>query len=215
MVIFTEIYSNALAQQFKSLRQQPEISELLLDVLDFIEEKMLRMGPEKRATCKEFVEKFREIYQKASSDENYCLHPVQDHPKRVNTDLSTLSPHVFDTNECRGLNPQSSHHGVREGQSKSFLGSRTVKDRDLMDSCGIQSTSRMEGTDYRQRTLEVPRSQDSREKRRLDHSPSTNRSSSRSTNHAMAKLPLPADDGTERPAKRRGLRQKLRALRCW
>lgn len=173
------------------------------------------MGPEKRATCKEFVEKFREIYQKASSDENYCLQPVQDHPKRVNTDLSTLSPHVFDTNECGGSNTQSSHHGIREDQPKLFSGSRAAGERDLMDSHGIQSISRMEGTNYRQRALEVPRSQDSREKRRLDHSPSTNRSSSRSTNHAMAKLAIPGDDGTERPVKRQGLRQKLRALRCW
>lgn len=209
------MYPNALAQQFESLRQQPEISELLLDVLDFIEQKMLRMGPEKRATCKEFVEKFREIYQKASSDENYCLHSVPDHPKRVNTDLSTLSPHVFDTNECRGSNPQSLHHGIREGQSKSVSGSRVAEERDLMDSCAIQSRSRMEGPNSRQRTLEVPRSRDSGEKRRLDHSPSTNRSSSRSTNHAIAKLSIPGDDGTQRTAKRHGLRQKLRALRCW
>ncbi|KAH8788977.1 kinase-like domain-containing protein [Diaporthe sp. PMI_573] len=89
------VLKKAVASQFESLRQHPEISEFIVDALDFIEEKMLRMGPEKRSTSKEVVERFREIYKKASADAHYCLEPVPGRPKRVNTDLSTLAPHVF------------------------------------------------------------------------------------------------------------------------
>jgi hypothetical protein len=78
-------YSDILSQQFESLHQDPKISELLVNALDFIEEKMLRMGPEKRATSKEVVERFCGIYERASADAHYCLEPVPGHPKRVNT----------------------------------------------------------------------------------------------------------------------------------
>lgn len=200
---FPELHSNTLIQQLQSLHQHPEISELLIDVLDFIEQKMLRMSPVKRATCKEVVDKFRVIYERASLDENYCLQAVPCHPKRINTDLSTLSPHVFDTNEYAASN--SRNHGMPGDQSGSRPVSRVAEDCITTD----------EHAKSRQRPREIPQSGNSMGSIRLDHSPSTNRSSSRSTNVASSKLPSPTRDGSERIKKRGSLRQIFRSLLCW
>jgi hypothetical protein len=199
-----------LFQQFESLRQHPEISEFIVDALDFIEEKMLRMGPEKRSTSKEVVERFREIYKKASADAHYCLEPVPGRPKRVNTDLSTLAPHVFNPIESELSNPQPSQHIIQRDQNKSLPVTGAVEER--------QST--VEGRNQSMSTNEEarswPRSRDFRGSRQLDHSPpSTNRSSSRSTYQTSPKLSLPMDDENEHSGKRRGLRQRLRYLLCW
>lgn len=169
------------------------------------------MGPEKRATCKEVVQKFREVYDKALVDENYCLQPVPCQPKRVNTDLSTLSPHVFDPTP-RGTSNSQSHQGANLGHSNLTPVFGTAKERKLADEHELRSVSRIEEATARQPTLEIPR--DPRGKRQPD-SPSTKRSSSRSTNHAGSKTSLPAQDQHSRNAKRRGLRKKFRSLLCW
>lgn len=210
---FPELRSNKIIQQFQSLHQHPEISELLIDVLDFIEQKMLRMSPEKRATCKEVVDKFRVINERASVDESYCLQAVLCHPKRINTDLSTLSPHVFETAEFGASN--SRHCGVQEDQSGSRPVSRVAEDCIPTDGHANWPISKKEEAQSRQRPLEVPGPRDSRGKTRLDQSPSTNRSSSRGTNIAGSKPSLSTRDGSERNGKRGGLRQRLRSLLCW
>lgn len=171
------------------------------------------MGPEKRATCKDVVEKFRLIHAKASVDEDYCLQAAPGQPKRINTDLSTLSQHFFETTEYVRSNPE--HHGIQEDQSKSRPVPGAAQDRIVTDEHTNRSISRTEESDTRQRTLGVPSSRDSRGKTRLDHSPSTNRSSSRSTNAAGIKLPLPREAENERDEKRRGLRRRFRSLLCW
>lgn len=210
---FPELHSNKIIQQFQSLHLHPEISELLIDVLDFIEQKMLRMSPEKRATCKEVVDKFRGIYERALLDENYCLQAVACHPKRINTDLSTLSPHVFETAEFGASN--SRHRGVQGDQSGSRPVSRVAEDCIPMEAHANLPNSREEESQSRQRPLEVPGPRDSRGKTRLDQSPSTNRSSSRGTNIADSKPSLSTRDESEHIRKRGGLRQRLRSLLCW
>lgn len=169
------------------------------------------MRPEKRATCKEVVEKFREIYERASADEDYCLQPVHGHPKRVKTDLSTLSPHVFDTTRCGASNSQCSHRGIRGSQSKSPSISRPAEQMMEMNEQTRLSMSRVEEAS----PLEMPkRLQELGEKRQLGHSPSTNRSSSRSTKKTSSRLQSPPENG-ECAVTRRGLRQRLRFLLCW
>lgn len=215
MMIFPALYPNTVSQQFESLRGDPQISELLVDVLDFIEQKMLRMRPEKRATCKEVVQKFREIRERASVEENYCLQPVPGHPKRVKTDLSTLSPHVFDTTKGETSKSQLSHGGILGSQSQSPSISRAAEKLIATDEHERLSMPRVEDASPHKRNLEVPRRlQEHGEKTRLDHSPSTNRSSSRSTKHTSSKPQSPAGE-RERARTWRGLRQRLRSLRCW
>lgn len=170
------------------------------------------MGPEKRATCKEVVQKFREVYDKALVDEKYCLQRVSCQPKRVNTDLSTLSPHVFDRSPRGTSNSQSSQQSAKVGHSNVLLVFGTAKERTMADEHEIRSGSRVEEETSRQQTLEVPRNP--RGKRQPD-SPSTKRSSSRSTNNAGSKISLPEQDQHSRNAKRRGLRKKFRSLLCW
>lgn len=175
---------------------------------------MLRMSPEKRATCKDVVDKFRAIYEKASVDEDYCLQPAPCQPKRVNTDLSTLSPHGFETTESGASN---SRHRVTQGdKSESLPVSRIARDCSIRtDDHADWPTSRTEKVESRQRPLEIPRPRYSRGKTRLDQSPSTNRSSSRSTNVAGSKPRLSTSDGSELTEKRGGLRKRLRSLLCW
>lgn len=210
---FPELHSNTIMQQFQSLHLHPEISELLIDVLDFIEQKMLRMSPEKRATCKEVVDKFRVINERASVDESYCLQAVSCHPKRINTDLSTLSPHVCETAEFEASN--SRHHGVQGDQAGSRPVSRVAEDCIPTDDHQNWPISRKEEAKSRPRPLEVPGPRESRGKTRSVQSPSTNRSSSRGTNIAGSKPSLSTRDGSERTGKRLGLRQRLRSLLCW
>lgn len=51
---------------------------------------MLRMNPEKRATCDEVVAVFEIIFGKTSSTERYCVHPVPGKSRRTATDISVL-----------------------------------------------------------------------------------------------------------------------------
>lgn len=171
------------------------------------------MDPEKRATCKEVVERFLEIYGKAQTDEDYCLQSVPGLPKRVNTDLSTLVPHLFDPNDCGGSNSQSSHDDPKEGESmpssiSGVMGARTAADEDE-----FQSTSRTEEATSRLHTLEVPR--DSRGNGPLDCSSTTNRSSSRGSKHAGSDISGVTEGKRARNAKRHGFREKFRSFLCW
>lgn len=171
------------------------------------------MRPEKRATCKEVVDKFRAIYEKASIDENYCLKAATCKPKRVNTDLSTLSPQGFETTESGASISQ--HRDTQGDQSESRPVSRVAEGCIPTDDHANWPISRTEEAESRQRPLKVLRPRDSRGKTRVDQSPSTNRSSSRSTNIAGSKPALSTRDGNERTEKRGGLRQRLRSLLCW
>lgn len=201
-------------QQFASLREQPEVTELLMDALGFIEEKMLRMDPDKRATCKELVDEFRTIHEKALVDEKYCLQPVPGKPKRVNTDLSTLSPFIFDTTESGASNSKSPHSQGR--QSRPFPVSGAAEKVGSEDDDGARPLARIEEVKFQQRTLDVPvERRDFGGKRREDFAPSTNGSSSGNTSRGDFKLPFAVEDDGEGTVKRRGLRQRLRSLLCW
>lgn len=209
------VLKKAVAREFQSLHQHPRISELLVDALDFIEKRMLRMGPEKRASSKEVVRKFREIYNKASSDAQYCLEPVPGQPKRVATDLSTLATDVLNVSGSDLLNPQSSQHVIPGEHHKSIQVFDTAAKLQSTDRHRIHSTLTNKEQQPWLQDLEVTGSQDVRTKRQLDHSPSTNRSSSRSTSRTSPKLSLPMDHTNEQSGKRRSLRQIFRWLLCW
>lgn len=60
---------------------------------------MLRMDPDKRATCADVVQKFKDIYAQSLRDQSYCVDPAPIKPKRVTSDLSMLSPYVCDSLE--------------------------------------------------------------------------------------------------------------------
>jgi len=70
--------------------QHNSCSDFISDLLMFIEKKMLRMSPEKRADCKEIVGNFTELHKKSSSGPDYCTKRMNDPPLRSGTDLSEL-----------------------------------------------------------------------------------------------------------------------------
>lgn len=54
------------------LRRHEECSDLFVDVLNFIEHRLLKLNPRERAKSGELVEAFESIYDKCLRDEAYC-----------------------------------------------------------------------------------------------------------------------------------------------
>jgi hypothetical protein len=100
-----------LLQEFVLLRNDPGTTQFFLDLLCFIENKLLRMDPNKRAKCDEIVDKFRELHTKCSENEKYCTERKST-PTRTPTKLSELvAPRIptrIDKQINRNQGPQSS-----------------------------------------------------------------------------------------------------------
>lgn len=76
-----------LFQEFQRLFDNPHCSDYLIDLLDFIGMRLLRLDPKDRADCEEIVVKFKELYDRCCKDENYCLDKVQKPPVYSRRDL--------------------------------------------------------------------------------------------------------------------------------
>lgn len=68
----------------------------MLDLLQFIEHKLLRMGPKKRAGCEEIVTWFTGFHRMCSENPKYCTESIKEPPEHVGTDLSLLYPSSFE-----------------------------------------------------------------------------------------------------------------------
>ena len=77
-------------QEFHNLYKHQNCSDFLFDLLTFIEDKLLRITPGKRAKCKEIVEKFEELNKECVRDRDYCMKRVKKTPERTETALSEL-----------------------------------------------------------------------------------------------------------------------------
>ncbi|RYP10806.1 hypothetical protein DL764_000428 [Monosporascus ibericus] len=64
---------------------------LMLDLIDFIEDHLLRMEPEKRCDIKEAASKLTQMRQKCEDDNDYCTELPEQIPPRRATNLSELS----------------------------------------------------------------------------------------------------------------------------
>jgi hypothetical protein len=84
------------SQEFRSLCNHEKCSEFLADLLEFVEKRMLRMGPKKRAGCDEIVHKFADLHRMCSEDLDYCTKRLQVPPHRAATDLSVLKASALD-----------------------------------------------------------------------------------------------------------------------
>jgi len=80
----------SVANEFRVLYDHERCSDFIFDLLDFIQTKLLRMGPEKRANCEEIVKALTELDNKCREDPKYCTERVKRSPNRVTTDLSLL-----------------------------------------------------------------------------------------------------------------------------
>ena len=85
-----------LIQEFQNLYQHENCSDFMLDLLQFIETKLLRMNSKNRAKCDGVADKFKELYDRCSRDRQYCTRRTMKPPSRKGTDLSLLSPAAID-----------------------------------------------------------------------------------------------------------------------
>jgi hypothetical protein len=67
-----------------------------MDLLEFIETKMLRLTPKKRSECQEIVDKFSELHKICLADPNYCTKRLKKPPNRAGTNLSLLQASALD-----------------------------------------------------------------------------------------------------------------------
>ncbi|KAN0102709.1 kinase-like protein [Hyaloscypha variabilis] len=90
------IAKQSVADEFRSLCNHEKCSEFLADLLEFVEKRMLRMGPKKRAGCDEIVDKFADLHRMCSEDPDYSTKRLQVPPHRAATDLSVLKASALD-----------------------------------------------------------------------------------------------------------------------
>src|SRR5271155_639025 len=81
-------------QHFNDLRTQPGCTDIILDLLDFIETDLLRMDPDNRAKISDIVTKVRAFHQQCEADIRYCTDRMKPVTTRVRTDLSELEASV-------------------------------------------------------------------------------------------------------------------------
>ncbi|RYP39337.1 hypothetical protein DL767_002248 [Monosporascus sp. MG133] len=84
----------SVKEHFEALRMSA-YCRLMLDLVDFIEDHLLRMEPEKRCDIEEAVSKLSQMHQKCEEDNDYCTElPEQIYPRRATnlSELSELSP---------------------------------------------------------------------------------------------------------------------------
>lgn len=80
-----------LNQEFQYLSNNRNCYDFLLDLLTFVEDRVLRMDPKHRADCSEILEKFTELHNTCLEDHDYCTKRLKVAPTRSETALSELS----------------------------------------------------------------------------------------------------------------------------
>ncbi|CZR58460.1 uncharacterized protein PAC_08352 [Phialocephala subalpina] len=86
-------FKRSVYDEIKMLSQHKDCSDYLLDLLDFIETRLLRVSPRNRADCIEVVERFEQLHRECTEDQKYCTRRERVTPlTRSGSDLSVLSP---------------------------------------------------------------------------------------------------------------------------
>jgi hypothetical protein len=100
----------------------------MMDFLQFIQKRLLRMGPTNRAGCNEIVEELTRLEINCSTNRQYCTRKEKKPPDRSDTEVSLLRPTLFDfTPEMNKIlkrkqlplynGPVENHGGPSSGQS--------------------------------------------------------------------------------------------------
>ncbi|KAF2477885.1 kinase-like protein, partial [Lindgomyces ingoldianus] len=66
------VAKNSVRTEIQDLRQHEKCSDFILDLLDHVEDYLLRMRPEKRASCDNTVSVLQRIVEKCFADAKYC-----------------------------------------------------------------------------------------------------------------------------------------------
>ncbi|KAH7161679.1 kinase-like domain-containing protein [Dactylonectria macrodidyma] len=87
----------SVAKEFQELYEHPRGSDFTIDLLEFIQNNLLRMGPQKRANCTDILITFQKFYDNCRNDSEYCrTKRLKKAPTRKATDLSLLEPVIVD-----------------------------------------------------------------------------------------------------------------------
>lgn len=79
-----------IMQQFNKLRSLSNCSDFISDILDFVQDKLLRMYPDRRCEVSEFLRFTQQTGQKCMDDEVYCTQRITPIKTRTDTNLSTI-----------------------------------------------------------------------------------------------------------------------------
>ncbi|KAF4468751.1 serine threonine kinase [Fusarium albosuccineum] len=82
----------SVVKEFQQLYEHENASDFTTDLLQFIQNRMLRMKPSRRASCTETRDKFRQFFDECQKNEAYCLKMTKPVPARADTKLSLLEP---------------------------------------------------------------------------------------------------------------------------
>lgn len=78
--------------EIDALRRHEKSSGFIMDLLDYVEDHILRMRPEQRVNCDNVVEKLQELHRRCVVDAQYCTKPQQCIREKRMTGLSELAP---------------------------------------------------------------------------------------------------------------------------
>ncbi|KAI3324077.1 kinase-like domain-containing protein [Xylariaceae sp. AK1471] len=95
----------SVRKHFDLLRRDPGCTDFLLELIDFVDGRLLRMKPKGRCQIPELLEFMRSISLKCNEDSSYCLERITPLKVRHETELSEFAPQSM----VQGLsNPRSS-----------------------------------------------------------------------------------------------------------
>ncbi|KXX83293.1 Serine/threonine-protein kinase H2 [Madurella mycetomatis] len=72
----TARFKQSVKDELEHLRAEDETTGFLADLLDLIEDALLRMEPLKRSTCSEIVERLESMHERCQRDQEYCTRKV-------------------------------------------------------------------------------------------------------------------------------------------
>ncbi|KAK4206461.1 kinase-like domain-containing protein [Rhypophila decipiens] len=81
----------AVYDEFQLLYKHERCSDFILDLLDFIEDRLLRIRPYKRAKCDEIVDKLTSLHKTCQENNRYCTERQKLDLRRSRTDLSLVA----------------------------------------------------------------------------------------------------------------------------
>ncbi|KAK4215503.1 hypothetical protein QBC37DRAFT_419054 [Rhypophila decipiens] len=81
----------AVYDEFQLLYKHERCSDFVLDLLDFIENELLRVRPMKRAKCGKIVDKLTALHKTCEENSRYCTERQNPDCPRARTDLSMLA----------------------------------------------------------------------------------------------------------------------------
>ncbi|KAJ2990550.1 hypothetical protein NUW58_g2892 [Xylaria curta] len=82
----------SVCKHLDMLRNLPGCTDFLLDLINFVDKQLLRMGPEKRCQVPQLLQFAKSISKKCHEEDNYCLERIKPIESRQGTNLSELVP---------------------------------------------------------------------------------------------------------------------------